>query len=332
MKIPAILGVVLVAALATSGCGDGSAGGQAASGERTRLTVGLVPVADVAPIHLGVEKGFFEKEGLEIEIQTAQGGAEVVPQVMSGDVQIGYSNTPSVFSAAARGLPLEIVAPAVGPPPRKQGDGENVDGAVMARKDSGIRTYADLAGKTVAVNALGNVAEFTVKAALDRHDIDRGKLELLEVPFPEMLAALDAGRADAAVLATPFKTMAERSGHYRAVGFPIHDVRPELIYTSYFVSTRWAEENQEVLARFLSALRKSMRYAAEHERETREAVGKLAKLPNELADAIPVLNRRPDCEELKVSSKVLAQLMVYYGALDREPNLDELVRPGLCEE
>jgi NitT/TauT family transport system substrate-binding protein len=250
--------------------------------------------------------------------------------VLGGDVQIGFSNTPTLLSAAERGLPIQIVAPSGGAPPRKVGQGENVEAAVMARKDSEIRTYADLKGKTVAVNAVANISDVTLKAALDRRGVERGKLELLEVPFPEMLAALDKGRVDAAFLATPFKTMAERSGRYRAVGFPIYDARPELIYTGYFVSRRWAEENQDVLKRFLSALRKSMLYAAEHERETREAVGRFAKLPKELVGAIPLLNRRPDCEELKTSSKLLAGLMVYYGALDREPDLDELIRHGFC--
>jgi NitT/TauT family transport system substrate-binding protein len=322
--------VIAVAALAASGCGDDAPSGERSQREPTKLTVGLVPIADVAPVYLGIEKGFFEDEGLEVEIQTTQGGAEIVPQVMTGDVQVGFSSTPTLFSAAVEGLPIQIVAPAVGSPPRKEGRGENVEGALMVKDDSPIRRYEDLEGKTVAVNALGNVIDVTLNAALVRRGVDHTDVERLEVPFGDMLAALDAGRVDAAFLATPFKTIAERSGNYRAIGFNIYETRPKLIHTTYFVSRQWAQENEDVLERFLSALRKSMLYASEHEQETRVTVGELAELPKDLINALPEINRRPDCEELKVSSKLLAELMVQFGKLDREPNLDTLIRPGFC--
>jgi NitT/TauT family transport system substrate-binding protein len=232
--------VIAVAALAASGCGDDAPSGERSQREPTKLTVGLVPIADVAPVYLGIEKGFFEDEGLEVEIQTTQGGAEIVPQVMTGDVQVGFSSTPTLFSAAVEGLPIQIVAPAVGSPPRKEGRGENVEGALMVKDDSPIRRYEDLEGKTVAVNALGNVIDVTLNAALVRRGVDHTDVERLEVPFGDMLAALDAGRVDAAFLATPFKTIAERSGNYRAIGFNIYETRPKLIHTTYFVSRQWA--------------------------------------------------------------------------------------------
>jgi NitT/TauT family transport system substrate-binding protein len=323
------LACAITLALAAPGCGDEFAGGS--QGERAKLTIGVVPIADVAPVRLGIDNGFFEDAGLDVEIHTGQGGAEIVPQVMSGDVQVGFSSTPTLFSAATQGLPIEIVAPAVGTPPRKEGQGENVEGALMVRKGSPIRGYADLAGNTVAVNALGNVIDVTLNAALERHGIDHTSVERLEVPFPDMLPALDAGRVDAAFLATPFKTIAEQSGDYRAVGFSIYETRPELIHTTYFVAKEWAEKNEPVLERFLSALRRSMLYAADHQQETREAVGELVGLSKNVIDALPPINRRPDCEELKVSSELIAGLMVRYHALERAPDLEALIRPGFCD-
>jgi NitT/TauT family transport system substrate-binding protein len=310
-----------------SGCGEQAAGG--AEDGRTRLTVQLVPVYEVVPVPLGIEKGFFADEGLDVEVQVAQGGAEAVPQVLGGDVQIGFSNTPSLFSAAAEGLPVEIVAPAGGSP-RARTEKEDIDqGAVMVKEDSPIRGYADLAGRTVAVNTLGNVLDVTLNAALEEHGVDPGRVERLEVPFPDMLAALDAGHVDAVFVTPPFETIAN-SGGYRAVGFPFLDLRPDLVFAGYFVSREWADENADVLERFLRALRRSMVYAAEHERETRAAIAGFTELPDDLVSEVPLGNRRPDCEELVTSSEVLSGLMVEYGALDRAPDLDELIRPGFC--
>jgi NitT/TauT family transport system substrate-binding protein len=315
------------AGLVASGCGGEAAGGAGSENGRARLTVQVVPIHEVAPVYLGIDKGFFAEENLEVEIRTGQGGADSVPQVINGDVQIAYSNTPSLFSAAVRGLPIEIVAPAGGGPLPKE---DNALGAVMVNKDSAIRGYADLDGRTVAVNTLGNVLDVSLNAALEHVGIAPTQVEYLEVPFPDMLAALDSGRVDAAFLGPPFETIARQSGDYRAIGFPLVEVRPEFVFAGYYVSSPWAEENQEVLVRFLRALRRSMVYAAEHEQETRETIGEYTELPNELIPAIPIGNRRPDCEELNASSEVLAGLMVRYGALEREPDLDELIRPGFC--
>jgi NitT/TauT family transport system substrate-binding protein len=327
-----VVTMLAAGALVTAGCGGNGGDGDATVDGRTLLTVQLLPIWDVAPVYLGIKKGFFADADLELDLQLAQGGAETVPLVLNGSVHIGYSNTPSLLNAAVTGLPIEIVAPAAGPPPKKQGNGENLEGSVMVPRDSSIRSYADLEGKTVAVNALGSVADLTLKAALDKHGIDPTNVENLEVPFPDMQAALESGAVDAAVMVSPFKTVAELSGDYRSVAFPILDVRPDLVYTGYFVSRQWADENPDVLDRFLAALRRSMIYAAEHERETRATLAEFTELPRDLIPIIPIGNRRPDCQELMTSSEVLARLMVEYDALDRAPDLDELIRPGFCDE
>jgi NitT/TauT family transport system substrate-binding protein len=97
------------------------------------------------------------------------------------------------------------------------------------------------------------------------------------------------------------------------------------------VSRRWADEHPEVLLRFLWALRRSMLYAAEHERQTRATIGDYTELPRDLIPALPPMNRRPDCAELRTSSELLVRLMMRYGALDRAPDLDALIRPGFCD-
>jgi NitT/TauT family transport system substrate-binding protein len=319
-----------VIAPAAAGCGQEAAGGAGTEDGRTKLTVGLVPLYELAPVYLGIEKGFFADENIELEVRTAQGGAEIVPQVVGGSVEVGFSNTPSLFSAAEGGLPVEIIAPAGGSPRAREGKEDTDQGAVMVRQDSPIRTYADLAGRTVAVNTLGNVLDVTLNAALAQAGVDRTRVEYLEVPFPDMLAALDAGRVDAVFVTPPFETIAKSRNH-RAIGFPFMDVRPELVFAGYFVSREWAEKNADVLDRFLAALRRSMMYAAEHEHETRESIAEFTELPDELIPNLPIGNRRPDCHELETSSELLGELMVEYGALEREPDLDDLIRPGFCD-
>jgi NitT/TauT family transport system substrate-binding protein len=326
--------LIAAAAFAAAGCGDDdgdNGGGGGDSGQPTKLTVQVLPITDVVPVYLGINQGFFEEENLELEIQIAQGGAEIIPLVMNGSVQVGYSNTPSLFIAAVEGLPIEIVAPAGKVNAEKEGNGENLVAAVMVKKDSPIRGPEDLAGKTVAVNTLHNISDVTLNAVLEDHGVDHTQVKYLEVPLPDMQAALDAGRVDAMWTVSPFKTIAEQSGNYRSVVFPLLETRPGQVNTAYFVSREWAAENEEVLERFLTALRKSMEYAATHEEEVRKTLGEYTELPKELIPDIPIGERRPDCEELSASSDVLSGLMVKYGALEEKPDLDELIRPGFCE-
>ncbi|MFD0472469.1 ABC transporter substrate-binding protein [Nonomuraea thailandensis] len=79
------------------------------------MKVSVIPILDVAPVYLGDQQGFFAAEGLKLELVTAQGGAAIVPAVVSGQVDFGFSNFTSLIVAASKGLPLKVVAPARDP-------------------------------------------------------------------------------------------------------------------------------------------------------------------------------------------------------------------------
>src|SRR5687767_6231481 len=107
--------VVMVAAITTiaitlSACG-GSNGPQSAD-ESTgpdKVTVGVIPIVDVAPIYLGRQQGFFTAEQIDLTLESGQGGAAIVPAVAAGQFQFGFSNVTSLMLAADKGLPLKIV-------------------------------------------------------------------------------------------------------------------------------------------------------------------------------------------------------------------------------
>ena len=88
------------------------------NGELTEISVGVIPIVDVAPIYLGVQEGIFEEHGLEVELTLAQGGAAIIPAIQSGDFDFGFSNITSLVIANS-GL-----ASAVSRPPGPQTTGE----------------------------------------------------------------------------------------------------------------------------------------------------------------------------------------------------------------
>src|SRR5438093_10287509 len=84
--------------LLASACGGSNATAPANSGQPAnpgqpeKVTVGVIQILDVAPIYLGKQKGFFSKRNIDLDLQTAQGGAAIVPAVLSGQYQFGFSN------------------------------------------------------------------------------------------------------------------------------------------------------------------------------------------------------------------------------------------------
>ena len=68
---------------------------------------------------------------------------------------------------------------------------------ILVKGSSSIRTPADLAGKTIAVNALKGVGEVMIRAALEKSGVDPNSVKLLALPFPAMRAALANGQVDA---------------------------------------------------------------------------------------------------------------------------------------
>ena len=241
--------IALVFAL-VAGCGDdgGSGGGGGDGGgaaEPVTLKVGVIPIADVAPLYLGMDKGFFEEEGLTIEPQLAEGGAAIVPSVVSGDYQIGFSNTTSLIIAGSKKLPIQIISQGVlaGTGPDDAWDG------VIVPKGSDVKDLAGLEGKTVAVNTLNNVSQVVVNTALKEAGADYTKVKYVEVPFPDMNAALESGRVDAAFQVEPGYSGGLAAGSKNIVN-AYEAMAPNYTVATYFASKQYIAEHRDEVDRF----------------------------------------------------------------------------------
>ena len=229
MRTLASIALAIAAALALAACG----GGDDDTGEGGPTSISVSDTAGVpsAFLEYGVQEGFFRRRDLDVEVQPSQGGATVVPAVVSGDVDIGGSNLVSVLLAQSKDIPIKIVAPGTFVSERR---GQDFSGIVVAG-DSDIRRPADLEGKTLAVNTLENVAELTARASLEAKAVDTSTIELTEVDFPDMTAAVEQGRVDAAFAIEPFVTQA-LAGGARVVDRPYVGTRPGLQVGCYFAA------------------------------------------------------------------------------------------------
>src|SRR5215211_1575587 len=140
MRSVAVL--LVIAELLVAGCG-GDNGGGGGAGKPATITVQDTAGVPSAFLEYGVEKGFFKKRKLTVKVKPSQGGATVVPAVVSGSVDVGGSNLVSVLLAQGKGIPLKIVAPGT----FVQTDPKKDFSAILVGENSDIRSPKGLEGK-----------------------------------------------------------------------------------------------------------------------------------------------------------------------------------------
>jgi NitT/TauT family transport system substrate-binding protein len=312
----------IAAALVAGGCGDdeeeSGGGGGSGQAETTKLTVGVIPIADVAPLYLGIKQGFFEEEGLEIEPQLAEGGAAITPAVLSGDFQIGFSNTISLLIAASKDLPVTIISQGV-----LGGKTEEEAWAdLLVLKDGPIKEPKDLEGKTIAVNTLKNICEVTIRKSLSDMGVDDSTLKWTEVPFPDMNAALEAERVDGACVVEPFMSQG-KAGKAKGIDPFYVNTAPDLTVATYFTSKQYMAENPVAVEAFTRAIKKSLDYAQQNPDAVRDILTEYTQIPPEAAANIKLPQWRQDITMDTV--ELLSQLSLEYGLIEEEPDLNELI-------
>jgi NitT/TauT family transport system substrate-binding protein len=305
---------LLLVAVAIGACGDDGDGGGGGAGEQGGpATVNVQDTAGVpsAFLEYGVEQGFFEDHQLDVEVTPSQGGATVIPAVVSGDSDIAGSNVVSVLLAQSKDIPVKIVAP--GTFVRTDQDFS----AILVPGDSDIRSPQDLEGKTLAVNTLENVAELTAKESLSKQGVDVSGIELAEVDFPDMNGALAQGRVDAAFQIEPFVSLGLKEG-YRVVDRPYVGTKPGLQIGSYFTSEQFLAENADVVDRFRQGVADTAAAISEDPDGFREFLPKASEIPPPAARKaiLPEWKGENDPESLDLT----AELMERYGVVEEKPD------------
>src|SRR5438270_12956202 len=183
-----------------------AAAGVAASGTKDNVTVTVdtLPIANGLPLDLGISKGFFDKQGITIKKVTFQSGNDIVLALSNNNGDVGYLGYVPMMIARTTGIPLTLVA------------ASEVEGTsttdnwqdILVKGSSSVRTPADLAGKTIAANALKGVGEVVIKAALQKAGVDPNSIKLVAIPFPSMRTALNNGQVDAIWTPEPFLSQA----------------------------------------------------------------------------------------------------------------------------
>ncbi|GAA2847568.1 NitT/TauT family transport system substrate-binding protein [Actinoplanes cyaneus] len=304
--------ILLLTACGDSGDQDGEAG------QVDKVTTGVIAIVDVAPIYLGRALGYFEEQKIDLTLTTAQGGAAIVPAVLGGEYQFGFSNTISLLLGASKNLPVKVVA-----------NGNNSTGVegkdfagLFVKADSPIKSPKDLAGRTVAANTLKNIVETSVRASVRKDGGDAAAVKFTELAFPDQVPALESGQVDAIFVVEPFQQAAVLAGA-RKIASSYVDAAPDLTVAMYFTSQQLISANPDLVRRFTEAMKKSLGYADSHPDQVREILGAYTKIDPTVRAAL-VMPKWPS-EINRASVDALAGLAVTDGLLTAKPDLNALL-------
>jgi NitT/TauT family transport system substrate-binding protein len=318
-SIRCLTAVAAILSLGLAACGDDDGDGGGDSSAPKTITVGTLPIANAAPMYLGIDKGFFKEEKLTIKPQVGEGGATLIPPLLSNDSQFAFVGVIPAITAVAKNLPIKIVTSSDDAAATEEKDWQTL----VVPKGSPIKSVQDMPGQTVAVNAVRGLAEVVIKRSLEKQGIDYDSVKLLEVPFPEMPAALQAKRVDAALLTEPFLSAVLAEGG-KQIDAPSVETLPSFPNGVYVAAQSYIDKNGDVVDRFARAMNRSLDYAQAHPEEVRRIIPTYTKIPKAAAAKLrlPVFDSKIDEQGIELE----ARLTKKFGIIDETPTTQDLLR------
>jgi len=175
--------VQLLAAAALAGGFSTAAFAQAK--DKVILMLNWYVYSEHAPFFLGKEKGFYDAENIDLEIQEGRGSAVTVQAVAAGSATFAYADVPTMIKAAAKGAPVKAVGVALQVSPM----------AVMGFSDKNIKDAKDIIGKTVAMTPGDSMSQIW-PLFLKKANLQEGQFKTVSGDAQTKLNAVINGQAD----------------------------------------------------------------------------------------------------------------------------------------
>ena len=218
-----------------------------------------------APQYVAIANGYFEKEGLNIEITTGQGADKVMTAVLAGQSDIGFAGPEAAIYVYNEGKEdyIEVFAQMT-----------KRDGSfLVSRNKNDNFKWTDLKGSTIIPGRKGGVPYMTFEYVLKQNGIDTEKDVVLDdsIKFDLMAGAFAGGNADYVTLFEPTASMTEAQGKGYVVA-SVGEAAGEIPYTAYFAKKSYIENNKDIIQGFTDAVYEGQKWVKEH---TAEEVAKV---------------------------------------------------------
>lgn len=317
MTFPRKHAATAVAALALTGLVAGCTGSGGEPAPETldpanpvAITVGTLPAGDYAPLYIAEQEGYFEDEGLDVTIEIIAGGAVGVTQLVSGELDFTSATWANTLAAVSQGLEVQVV---------REGTNSAKEGinGMIALADGPIQSAEDMRGQTISVNTLQSATEVQIRDCLATAGLGPDDYELVEVPFPEVGAAVTQGRIAAGFVPEPFITIGESQGLKSVLSASVCNERQaNSPLINWNTSKRFAEQNPAVVAAFVRAMDKATQLAIDDPQVVVDILPTFTTLTPELAGELTLPSFVADGTPNLEGAELTMELMLEYGLLE----------------
>ena len=230
-----------------------------ACGETETTTVRLNEVTHsvfYAPQYVALELGFFEEEGLQIELANGGGADKVMTSVLTGEVDVGLAGPEACIYVQLEGREDA---------PRVFAQLTNCDGSFLVGRTDEDFSWENLRGKTIIGGRKGGVPEMTLEYVMKQNGVVPHVDAVVDtsVQFNMMAGAFTGGNGDYVALFEPTATEVELAGQGYVL-CSIGEESGEIPYTAYFAAQSYINGHGDVIQKFTNAIARGQRWVQEH--------------------------------------------------------------------
>ncbi|MBS0447218.1 MAG: ABC transporter substrate-binding protein [Proteobacteria bacterium] len=273
-----------------------------------------------APFFLGKERGYFEQEGMDLDIQEGRGAGVTIQAVAAGSAQFGYADVATMIKAATKGAPVIATGVLLQTSPM----------AVMGFSEKNIKTPADIKGKTIVLTP-GDSMSQVWPLVMKKTGLKDGDFTVVSGDAKTKMNALITGQADLTmgyVMDQPVKLFDATRKPVTSIKFADYGVN--LVCSGIVVQKDYLKQHPDLVKRFMRAATRSMEEAAKNPEAAVDAMlkadpksGFKESLTGGLKQAIALYAApgMPPGQPYRVAPKTMSdsfQMLVDYGGLDKE--------------
>jgi len=279
------------------------------------VKIGAQAIDATGEAFYGADSGTFAANGVNPQVTLLSNGATVLNGVIAGDLDVGESNPMTIAVAIARGIPIQVLAPAV------LYSRKDANANLVVAKDAPFKRPKDLIGKTFGVGSLNDFNHISLLAWLDVNGISRDQVKFVELPFGQVGGALQRGLVQASFITEPVKTDAVKAGQIRDFADTYLAVAPELSVVVWFATKAWLQKNPETAKKFVTGIYATAKWANTHYAESGLMLAKAAKMDPEVVAKMKRLYYATSNERRYLEP--ILNVAAKYGALPRPVTFEE---------
>jgi NitT/TauT family transport system substrate-binding protein len=237
-----------------------------------KATIMYTATSAFAAVYVAKDQGFFDKHGVDVELQLNPNTSLVATAIASGSAQVGITTPTVALQAVDNGIPLEAFASTnVFPDPSAAG--------LVVSPTSGITGPKDLDGKKIGVPGIGGLLDVVMLEWVAKNGGDPAKINVVEISLPQTADVLKSGQVDGVAGVDPFLSRAISLGAGKFAGDFMSVVPPGAVGGIFVTTKPWADAHKDAVAGMQAALDDALAYAKDNQDAARASVAKYTTLP-----------------------------------------------------